>query len=447
MVVGAGTAGAAAAMALARRGMRTLCVDRRPLSEAGARWVNGVTLASFRDAGIAPPEGEELVSPGGAFHLIAGWGPRRVTIGHHGVPEVDMRHLVARLQRLAREAGATFVGGVRVEGVDREVHTSAGRVSADWIVDASGLTGLRLLDPPTVSSRHLCAASQSVRQLEDGGAARRFWDRHDAPFGENLCFTGVAGGYSILNVSVHHGQVGILTGTIPGEGHPSGAALLREFVQEHDWIGEEIFGGSRAIPVRRPFDRLTDGRVVAIGDASSQVFPAHGSGIGAGMVAATTLAEALAEGAGPHRWAAEWMRTEGGLFASYDVFRRFSQKMSVGELETLMETGLMDEATARAGKEQVPPELPLPVIPAKLRGLVRAGGLGVRLMAVIGKMQAVRALYRTYPEDPRRLPAWSKLAGRAFGEPADVQEPITRIGAPRRSDAPSGSAFASGSGS
>lgn len=426
VVIGAGTAGAAAAMALAERGMKTLCVDRRPLDEAGARWVNGVTLSSFDDAGIARPEGDELVSPGGAFHLIAGWGPRRVTIGHHGVPDVDMRHLVARLQGLARDAGATLVGGVRVDGVDRDVHTGAGAVRADWIIDASGLSGLRLLDPPDVSTRHICAASQSVRRLEDEGAARRFWAKHDATFGENLCFTGVAGGYSILNVSIHNGEVGILTGTIPGEGHPSGVALLRDFVEEHDWIGEEIFGGSRAIPVRRPFDRLTDGRVVAIGDASSQVFPAHGSGIGAGMVAARTLADALAEGRGPHRWAAEWMRGEGGLFASYDVFRRFSQTMSARDLERLMETGLMDEATALAGKEQVPPKFPLPVIPEKIRGLVQMGALGARMAAVIGKMQVVRALYRTYPEDPRRLPAWSRMAGRVFGEAPDVQGPVRR---------------------
>ncbi len=438
VVIGAGTAGAAAAMALARRGMRTLCVDRRPLDDAGARWVNGVTLGSFQDAGIAPPEGEELISPGAGFHLIAGWGPRRVTIGQHGVPEVDMRHLVARLQRLAREAGATLVGGVRVDGVDADVHTSAGRVRTRWIIDASGLAGLRLLDPPTVDSRHICAASQSVRRLTDESAARRFWERHDAPYGENLCFTGVAGGYSIVNVSIHHGQVGILTGSIPGEGHPSGAALMRDFVQEHEWVGEEIFGGSRAIPVRRPFDRLTDGRVVAIGDASSQVFPAHGSGIGAGMVAANTLAEALADGRGAHRWAAEWMRGEGGLFASYDVFRRFSQQMSVRDLERLMETGLMDETTARAGKEQVPPEFPLPVIPAKIRGLVQLGAYGARMAAVIGKMQVVRALYRTYPEDPRKLPAWSRLAGRVFGEAPDVQGPVARpsLGTTERPAAP-----------
>ncbi|KIG19027.1 hypothetical protein DB30_05931 [Enhygromyxa salina] len=41
-IVGAGTAGAGAAWQCARRGMRVVCVDSRPLAEAGARWVNGV---------------------------------------------------------------------------------------------------------------------------------------------------------------------------------------------------------------------------------------------------------------------------------------------------------------------------------------------------------------------------------------------------------------------
>ncbi len=421
VIIGAGTAGAAAAFHLARRGMSALCLDRRPLDGAGAHWVNSVAVNLFEEAAIPLPEGDEIVGGNRPFYLFAGWGPRRIELDSHGAPELDMRKLVARLQGLAAGAGATLVGGVRVEAVDEtQVHTTEGSVRSRWVVDASGLAGLRLLGPPRVPARDLCSAAQSSFRLADDAAARAFWAERDASFGDNLCFAGVAGGYSILNVHVHHDEVGILTGTIPGEGNVSGTALLRSFVERHDWIGEEIHGGSRAIPVRRPFDRLTDGRVIAIGDAASQVFPAHGSGIGAGMIAARKLADALADGRGAHGFAAEWMRTEGGKFASYDVFRRFTQRTGEADLETLLRTGLMDQVTAKAAKLQVAPDFPPAVIPAKLRGLAQAGGLGARVVATVAKMELTKALYRRYPEDPSKLPAWSRAAGFLFGDPPDV---------------------------
>ena len=105
-VVGAGTAGAAAAAACAERGLSALCVDRLPLDEAGARWVNGVAADVFERAGIEAPEGDELVGGPHPFHMLAGWGPKRVVVDGHGVIEVDMRRLVARLQALARKFGA-----------------------------------------------------------------------------------------------------------------------------------------------------------------------------------------------------------------------------------------------------------------------------------------------------------------------------------------------------
>lgn len=427
VIIGAGTAGAAAAYQLARRGMSALCLDRRPLDGAGAHWVNSVAENLFEAADIPLPQGDEIVGGNRPFYLFAGWGPRRIELDSYGAPELDMRKLVARLQGLAAGAGATLVGGVRVDAVDdQHVHTAAGSVRSRWVVDASGLAGLRLLEPPKVSARDLCSASQSTFRLADEVAARAFWAQHDASFGDNLCFAGVAGGYSILNVHVHGDEVGILTGTIPGEGNPSGTALLRSFADRHEWIGEEIHTGSRAIPVRRPFDRLTDGRVIAIGDAASQVFPAHGSGIGAGMIAARKLADALADGRGAHAFAADWMRTEGGKFAAYDVFRRFTQRMGEAELGTLLRTGLMDQITAKAAKLQVAPDFPPEVLPAKLRGLVQARGLGARVVGTIAKMELAKALYRRYPEDPAKLPAWSRAAGLLFGDAPDVTGPMPR---------------------
>ena len=159
-IVGAGTAGAGAAWQCARRGLRVVCLDARPLAEAGARWVNGVARWLLEAAEIPLPRGEELRGEDGPFHLIAGWGPERVIIRERGVLELDMRLLVERLQAMAVNAGAELRGGVRVLGrVGDRLDTSDGPLRADVFIDASGLAGARLLDTPTVARAHLCAAA------------------------------------------------------------------------------------------------------------------------------------------------------------------------------------------------------------------------------------------------------------------------------------------------
>lgn len=421
LIVGAGTAGAAAAACCARRGLATVCLERGALGEAGARWVNGVPAWSFDVAGFEAPTGAELLGAGGPFHLVAGYGPRRIVIEDHGVLEVDMRALVARLQRTAAVAGAEFREQVQVGAWDgRALHTSSGALEARFVVDASGLTGARLLSPPRVLAIDLCAAAQQVHRIADVAGARAFFAEHDTPMGQVLCFAGVAGGYSILNLRADADHVSFLTGSIPGLGHASGKAILDGFVRDHAWVGERLYGGARAIPLRRPFDRLASGAVAAIGDAGSQVFPAHGSGIGAGMVAARMLADTLADGGTPEQWAVAWQRRFGGLYAAYDLFRRFSSTLSVGDLERLMESGLMDPVMARAGMAQALPQLDLRVAARKALALPRAPRLAVRMSAVLARMGAALALYKRYPEDPARLRVWSRRIARVFGDPPDI---------------------------
>jgi len=416
-VVGAGTAGAALSAFAAEAGLKVVCLERRPRLEAGARWVNGVPSICFERARLARPEGDELRGDGHAFHLVAGRGPRRIVLRGHGVLEVDMRLLVRRLQDLAERAGARILDGTRVLGFDRErLATTAGEVRARWFVDASGLAGARLLDQPRVDKHDICSAAQEVRRVNDLGAARGFFERHEVVPGDLLCFTGIAGGYSIINVRLEGDTVSLLTGSIPGDGYPSGNELIRQFTSEQTWIGEAVFGGSRAIPLRRPLDRIADERVALLGDAACQVFSAHGSGIGAGLVAARMLADALSRRGSLLAYAWEWQRKCGGTLAAYDVFRRFSQALSSDDIDRMMASGLLDERGARAGLRQ---ELPTPdrtLVKSLLRGVRSERNLARRLAPVLAKTAAALAVYARYPEDPARLPAWSRRAGWLFGD-------------------------------
>ena len=415
-IVGAGTAGAAAATFAARRGLRVLCLDRRPLEQAGARWINGVPAWVFAALDLEAPSPPERVGAGQPFHLVAGYEGPRVVIRDHQVLALDMRALVARLQAEAFAAGATLVGELAVEAIEgRRLETKRGAVECTWIVDASGLAGLDLLDSPTLDRRDLCAAAQEVRRCDPEGA-RAYLARHRVAEGDTLCFSGIAGGYSILNLDAHDDRVSLLTGTIPADSGISGRQLLDEFVAAQTWIGALEFGGARAIPVRRSHDILARGAFAAIGDAGCQVFPAHGSGIAPQLWAAKILADNLAAGAGVQGYAVEFQRRVGGLLASYDLFRRFSRDLSTRELADLFEAGLMSEAASRAGIEQRMPSLPTPTeLLALVRGLRRVPNLARRLLAVAAKMVAVEGLYARYPRSPARLDRWQRAVARVFG--------------------------------
>lgn len=415
VVVGGGTAGAAVAAMAARAGLRTLLVERGPLEEAGAQWINAVPGWCFDVAGIARPEGAERLGDDVPYHLRAGAG--HVVVREHGALEVDMSLLVARLQRDAREAGARLASGVRALGVDGDaLSTDQGRVRAEAIVDASGLAGARLLGATPVARADLCAAAQEVRVLRERGAAEAFFDAHGVPAGEVLSFVGAAGGYSVLNLRLDGEHLSMLTGSIPADGHPPGRAMIERFVAEHPWIGEPIRAGARAIPLGPPALPLARGRGARVGDAALQVFSAHGSGVGAGLVAARMLVDALAHGAGLEDYEARWTRERGGVLAAYDLFRRFSQRMTSGELERLVVAGLLDEGMMRPALMQRAPDLRLAQLAPKASAALRERGVVARVAQVAARMEATRALYALFPARPgRRRRLWRRALARVSG--------------------------------
>lgn len=297
------------------------------------------------------------------------------------------------------------------------LRTDRGVVLADVIVDASGLAGARLLgEPPGIARHDLCSAAQEIRAVRDRGAAEALFARHRVPLGEVLSFVGSAGGYSVLNLRLEGDHVSMLTGSIPAEGHPSGRAMIERFAAEHPWIGPPIRAGARAIPLGPPALPLARGRVARIGDAALQVFSAHGSGIGAGLVAARVLVDAITRGGGLAEYETRWTRERGGLLAAYDVFRRYSQRITLAELERLVTTGLLDAAMMRPAMTQLPPALDARALLEKAPRALRERALVSRLARVVARMEAIRALHPLYPSRPGAArEAWSRARTRMIG--------------------------------
>jgi flavin-dependent dehydrogenase len=420
-VLGAGSAGAATAALCAARGLRVVCLERRPLDAAGACWTNAVPGRFFDEAGLPRPAGAECGAVAGSTCLSSAAGGKTVRLRPRDMLQVDMRLLVARLQDAARQAGAELRGSLAAEGLEHDVlRTSAGPVRAGWFVDATGLSGARLLRQPVVSPQDVCAAAQEVRRVRDREAARAWLAARGAAPAEGLSIVGGWGGYSVLAVRVTDELVDLLAGTIPAAGQPPGHEVLRDFVAGQSWIGARISGGAGLIPLRRPYDLLGDGSVALVGDAACQVFSAHGSGVGFGLVAARLLADALAEDRGVAGYAASWQRRYGGLAAAYDVLRRWTQDSPPMATGRLIDAGVLAEPALRRGVEQQPPAASPGELARAIFALVREPRLGAGLALVAARMLALLPLYARYPEDPRLQPRWARFAAVVHGAPRDA---------------------------
>jgi flavin-dependent dehydrogenase len=416
VVVGLGTAGAASAAFLARAGLPVVALDRRVVTEAGAGWVNGVPGWAFDAVGLERPSGDELHAPEAPFHLRAGWSGPQVTL--RSPLDVDMRRFTARLLQAATANGATLLDEVVVHKVhEQHLQTSQGDLAFSVLVDASGHHGLQALRARPVDRTDLCAASQSVHRVVDRAGAEAWLRRQGARDGEVVCASGVAGGYSIVNVRVSGDRVAVLTGSIPALGHRSGVELLRDLLGQEPWIGERVSGGSRVIPLRRATEVIGWGRRVALGDSAGMVFTAHGSGIAQQLLAARLLAGHLGAGKDPWTFNVSWQRRYGGLLASTDLQRRASATLTVDELSSLLQHRVLSEDMAgqALAQHQARPSF-IDTLRA-VGGLAKLPRLARRMIPMLAVQPWIHEHYRRYPSRPTELEAWGRRLERLTGQP------------------------------
>ena len=424
LVVGAGSAGAAVAAHLAEQGRSVVLVDRHPPEKAGAHWINAVPPWLFDEAGIAQPEPPECVRPARSHTSVITDAEGHVCahIAEDPGLHVDMRLLTQRLQRRAMAAGAAFEHGEVVEvGLDegrietvtlRSVHGE--RVFLPRLtVDASGLSAVIRRRVPQLAIAYpgprdtdICQAAQHQYRLADLDGAKAFLEAHGAEPGSNVTYTAVAGGYSILMVSVDEtlDHVGVLSGTIPAIGVPDGGAVVDRFVADNPWIGARLSGGRAPIPLGQPCLRLSAPGVALVGNAAGHVYAMHGSGVGLGLVAARLLADTVAAAPDPghptvlQRYGARFLRTYGGRLAASDLFRRFSQSLSPAEVSEFMRSGLVNGPIMLAGLKQ----RPIKAEPQALLTVLRGAKANPRLIAKLGPMASRMLLaekaFAFYPE-------------------------------------------------
>ena len=425
LVVGAGTAGLYAAWRLKKLGLSVLCVERTKPGRGGAQWVNGVPAWSFAELGLR----DRSLERGDLFSMGPASGSCRFTVADNPVLDVDMRELNQELHELCEAADVDlwFESSVVAHKVDagglREVTVRRGEQNREYVevcarlfVDASGLKGslrkslVSMADIwPDIAPSDLCAAAQYVMNIRSMDDARAFLATTNLRDREAMGWLGVHGGFSLLRVHVdlEQEEVSLLTGSIAEQGTPSGKRILQNFVDRHDWIGDAKFGGSRVIPLRRPYSVLGAGRIALIGDSASQVFAPHGSGIAMGMLGGLHLASVVEKVLAAHGdigsdqalwdYSRDFHTAWGGILAFGDAFRRFSQSLSAHDMDELFRSGLMTSHLLRDGLTQLKPTVDLASLPMQARALFMMPRLGARLVNVLGRLPLCLASTTSYP--------------------------------------------------
>jgi geranylgeranyl reductase family protein len=300
-VVGAGPAGAAAAITAAAHGLRAVCIDKAVfprdktcgdgLTTNALRVLEklGLDRTEFESNGAVYVDETVLVSPSG----------RRVALPHgrdgaHGAV-MTRRGLDAALVSLARRHGIEVREGCAAERVTQHTdHVDVDGVRARFVVAADGHWSAvrRALEPH--SARDL-GEWHAVRQYFEGVRDRRLWvlfERDLLP------------GYAWV-FPLPDGRANVGYGVLRADGRSGrdlkalwpdllARASMREILGPDARPVEPV--RAWPIPTRYQPARLASGRVLFAGDAAGVVDPMTGEGIAQALESGMLAVEAIARG-------------------------------------------------------------------------------------------------------------------------------------------------------
>ena len=294
IVVGAGPAGSAAALAAlrAKPGARVLLLDRAPL---GRDKVCGDGIAPHAVAELEKL-GVHAVSPGervDTVRLVGPSGGNASAVTARSGYVIPRAIFDARLLRAAMGAGAEFAVE-KVTGLEPSATSVLvnGRWRAAVVIGADGSNSIvrRLVGEPANHGRALAVAIRGYAPTP-AGSARELTIRWDSQRSGGLCYawafpladgtTNV--GYGLSSAAREHGRAKL-------------ERRLGELLPEYNLTGIPLTGHTLPLTVRRPQPAV--GRVLLVGDAASLINPFTGEGIYS-AIASGAMAGAAAMGDAP----------------------------------------------------------------------------------------------------------------------------------------------------
>ena len=285
IVVGAGPAGSASAIRLARGGARVLLLDRARFPR-DKPCGGGLTGRAVRELPVeVTPVVEDAVR-----ELEVRLRYRRRFVRRSEAPLVLMtqrRRLDAFLGEQAAEAGADFRDGITPGGLTigpdgAELTVGGERVRGDVLVGADGVNGTTARAAGLGDGILYGIALEGNGPLRDGQAGRATIEVGVVP-----------GGYGWVFPKDGHANYGV--GGWAAEG-PRLREHLRRLCKAHGVDPDGLTGlQGRRLPMRRGAVAAR-GRVLLVGDAAGLVDPLSGDGISEALLSARLAAEAILAG-------------------------------------------------------------------------------------------------------------------------------------------------------
>lgn len=289
IVVGAGPAGSATAIRLARAGARVLLVDkvRFPRDKPCG---GGLTLRAIRELPVSVDAVVEHVVHRIGFRL--GYGPRFERHGSGPLIKMTQRlRLDHHLLEHAGAAGADVRDGVAVSDVavdDRgaSVCVDGEHIRSDVLVGADGVNG-RVRRGLGLGGSYVLAVALEGNVAHDVVGQDRYRGTAVLELGT------IPGGYGWVFPKGDHVNVGV--GGWESQG-PSLRSHLAELCRQHGIpVGAVTSTRGHRLPLRRPGSVAAQGRALLVGDAAGLVDPLSGDGMYEAFVSARLGSEAVLE--------------------------------------------------------------------------------------------------------------------------------------------------------
>jgi flavin-dependent dehydrogenase len=285
LIVGAGPAGSATAIAARREGLRVLIVDRSQFP----RWkvcgccINARALRALQALGVGDLPAKHGAVPTVAMHLASGRATARLDIA--GGVALSRERFDAALIEAAIDRGASFLSGVDASAgvVEAGLRTATLRegeqshsVAARMIVLATGLAD-RLTDAATsaaIVARHARIGAATVLSAHEAGDA---WQR-------GRIYMAVGRGGYVGAVRLEDDRLEIAASFDPAASRPAGGPgpLATKLFSSAGWrveanLATALWRGTPYLTRRRT--RLGAERVLMVGDAAGYVEPFTGEGM------------------------------------------------------------------------------------------------------------------------------------------------------------------------